>query len=374
MVYEELTAYSNFVKAVLSSADESSEFSKVVITKVSVKGEENFQLARYKNNQVFHLNLAISGLNSWLDVEERHFRDVNIFFAGKTISIKVGKKSTHKKVSNNDLVAKGDTSHNKAKNYILAEGEDIPALRDLGVFDANNRIIKSKYDKYKQINRFVEIIDDYFGANDMDNLTILDFGCGKSYLTFVVYYYFKVKRGKNVRIIGYDLKKDVVDHCNEIAKSYGYVSLNFIHADVSRDVLYDDKIDMVISLHACNTATDYALNYAISHGAKYIFSVPCCQHEVNSSIKEAGDLDLLLKYGIIKERVSALLTDAMRAEILEAYGYKVDVMEFVDLAHSPKNIMLRCKRAGIVSKEKLSRVEALKAKYGFDFTLMDIIK
>ena len=179
---------------------------------------------------------------------------------------------------------------------------------------------------------------------------------------------------KNVKIIGYDLKKDVVENCNKIAEKYGYNNLKFVVSDVTKDTLYDEHIDMVISLHACDTATDFALNYAISKNVKHIFSVPCCQHEVNKTIKKGGDFDLLLKHGLIKERMSALLTDSIRAGILEDMGYSVDVLEFVDFSHSPKNIMLRAKKTKNVSDKNRKQIAELQEKYGFTQTLYDLTK
>ena len=244
---------------------------------------------------------------------------------------------------------------------------------DLGVFTPDFRIVKSKYDKYRQINRFIQLIDDEFAASQRKSLTILDFGCGKSYLTFIMYYYFAVKRGMDVRIIGYDLKADVVEHCNAVAARYGYDKLRFVVADVTKDKLYDEHIDMVVTLHACDTATDYALYYAIQKQADYIFSVPCCQHEINSQIKKAGELDIFLRHGIVKERVCALLTDSIRASALEDMGYKTDMIEFVDFEHSPKNIMLRARRVRPPREKELPACRALAEKYGFTQTLLTLI-
>jgi len=242
------------------------------------------------------------------------------------------------------------------------------------VFTKENKIVSSKYDKYKQINRFIELIDDEFKNSTQKEITILDFGCGKSYLTFIVYYYFVKVKKMNAKIIGYDLKADVVENCNTIAKKYGYDNLKFIVADVKKDKLYDNNIDAVISLHACDTATDYALNFAITHNVKHIFSVPCCQHEINLSIKEGGELDFLLKYGIIKERVCALMTDSIRAMILEDLGYTVDLIEFVDLSHSPKNIMIRATKCKKPTNKNKEYVEKLIEKYNFNQTLYELTK
>lgn len=254
------------------------------------------------------------------------------------------------------------------------EGENIPALVDLGVFTPDFKIVKAKYDKYKQINRFIELVDDAFRAYGRDEITILDFGCGKSYLTFVLYYYFAVKRGVRAKIIGYDLKEDVVEHCNEVAARYGYSDLHFVVADVTRDVLYSEHIDMLVTLHACDVATDYALHYAISRGVEHIFSVPCCQHEVNKTIQKGGDFDILLSHGLFQERFSALLTDAIRAAVLEDEGYDVDVIEFIDFAHSPKNLMLRCHRTGHRGTKKLTESRRLRDQYGFEQTLLSLVE
>ena len=220
----------------------------------------------------------------------------------------------------------------------------------------------------------MELIDDEFAKSGRKEITILDFGCGKSYLTFVLYYYFTVKKGMKSRIIGYDLKEDVVDHCNAVAEKYGYEDLHFVKADVQRDVLYQEKVDMIVTLHACDTATDYALFYALEKKADYIFSVPCCQHEVNSSIRGGGDLDVFLRHGIIRERMSALLTDSLRAGILEDLGYRVDMIEFVDFEHSPKNIMIRARRGGASGRKNILRAKALQDRYGFSHALRRLVE
>ncbi len=245
---------------------------------------------------------------------------------------------------------------------------------DLGVFTKDFKIVRSKYDKFKQINRFVELVDQSLRDERAETIRILDFGCGKSYLTFILYYYFAVRRGMKTEIIGYDLKADVVRRCSEIAARYGYDGLRFEVADVTRDRLADTKIDMIVTLHACDTATDYALAYAIRHGVKHIFSVPCCQHEVNLSIRRGGELDLLLEHGIIRERVSALLTDAVRAAVLEDAGYAVDVIEFIDFEHSPKNLMLRARYTGRRKSAGRARAEALREQYGFQQSLLKLIE
>ncbi|WP_346968190.1 class I SAM-dependent methyltransferase, partial [Clostridium disporicum] len=277
-----------------------------------------------------------------------------------------------KKNDNSKIVAKG---HNKEKNYILKEGMIIEPLIDLGVFTKEGKVVNSKYDKYKQINRFIEIIDDEIKKNDYKELTILDFGCGKSYLTFVLYYYFVKIKNINVKMIGLDLKEDVIKKCNDIAKRYNYENLHFELGDIN-GFKYNNKVDMVITLHACDTATDYALYNAIKWNSKMIFSVPCCQHEFNSQMK-ANELSILTKYGIVQERVAALMTDSVRANLLECVGYKTQLLEFIDIAHSPKNILIRASKNNI-SKEKkeksLNEVNNLIRTFNFNPTLYNLLK
>lgn len=351
------------------------EFNKMTIRPVIIKKQNCFQAERFKNNQVFHLNMSESEFSAFLKEIFKKYAQIAVFKSGETITFSVSQngKIKQSKSKNNLKSQNKNAENNRRKEYIFNEGENIPALVDLGVFTPDFKIVKSKYDKFKQINRFIEIVNDAFTNDTNENITILDFGCGKSYLTFIIYYYFAEVKKKNVKIIGYDLKKDVVENCNKIAEKYGYDNLRFVVSDVTKDTLYDEHIDMVISLHACDTATDFALNYAISKNVKHIFSVPCCQHEVNKTIKKGGDFDILLKHGLIKERMSALLTDSIRASILEDMGYSVDVLEFVDFSHSPKNIMIRAKKTKKESYKNRNQIKELQEKYGFTQTLCKLV-
>ncbi len=247
-------------------------------------------------------------------------------------------------------------SHNREKKYILKEGQPVDFLVDLGVMTKEGKIVRTRYDKFRQINRFLEFIEDILPALDRNRrLHIIDFGCGKSYLTFAMYYYLKVLHGYDIEITGLDLKKDVIENCNHLAGRYGYEHLKFLHGDIAS---YEgqDKVDMVVTLHACDTATDAALYKAVLWDAKVILSVPCCQHELNRQIK-CQPLSAVFQYGLLKERIAALVTDGMRAELLNASGYKTQVMEFIDMEHTPKNILLRAVR------EKTPKNFALTAKY-----------
>ena len=284
---------------------------------------------------------------------------------------KKGKAAIKVKKQNNPAVAKlsSDKSHllhNRTKKYILPEGVAVPFLKDLGVMTAEGKIVRTKYDKYRQINRFLEFIEDILPQLDKDKeQTIIDFGCGKSYLTFAMYYYLHELKGYDIRIIGLDLKTDVILHCNELAKKYGYEKLTFLVGDIA-DYEGVDQVDMVVTLHACDTATDYALQKAVDWGARVILSVPCCQHEVNKQIKNEM-LEPVLRYGILKERMSALITDAVRADLLESKGYDTQILEFIDMEHTPKNLLIRAVRTGKRSDQ--GKVEKMLAALNIHPTL-----
>ena len=363
-------------KAVFSQPVDKTDNQKVSIRPVMLRGELWYQLESLKDNKAFHRNVTGEELlNVVADQLESRYRQALVVTNAETIQYSMKRDGSYKRHATASVPLPGKVqSHNREKEYILKEGENIPALVDLGVFTQDFKIVRAKYDKYKQINRFIELIDHAFKDYGKEEITILDFGCGKSYLTFILYYYFAVKRSIKATIIGYDIKADVVQRCGEIAKKYGYAGLEFIKADVTKDGLTDRNIDMIVTLHACDVATDFALHYAIQKKADFIFSVPCCQHEVNSSIRKGGDLDILLKHGIIKERISALLTDAIRANVLEDMGYTVDMIEFIDFDHSPKNIMIRARRSGKPGTKCRTQAQALAAAYGFKQTLLELCK
>lgn len=375
-MFEELREYQKIIKIVASSPiSKDCEAFRVVIRAIRIKGGLVFQAEQFVGAQVFHTNLQPNQLLAWAkDNIFGIYKQILIVTIDNEITYLTNAKGNVKRLCRNVTDFKAvEQTNNRRKNYLLNEGDNIPVFVDLGIFTKDLKVVNAMFDKFKQINRFVEILNDVFKNFDENEITLLDFGCGKSYLTFVIYYYFAKIKKIDATIIGYDLKADVVENCNALAKKYGYDRLQFVVADVSKDKLYDKTIDAVVSLHACDTATDYALHYAVTHKAKYIFSVPCCQHEVNRAISCGGDMDILLKYGIVKERVSALLTDSIRALLLEDEGYSVDVMEFVDLAHSPKNLMIRAVRTHGKTAKNRKKIEELQNKYQFEQTLYNLM-
>ncbi len=366
------------IKIVISNKlNKDIKYNKIVFELKENNKGEYYQIEKFTDKQVFHENIKVSELeNKLFEYINCSYKQVNAWSNSNTYDLKISKKGKiflSKKKGDNSKIS--NKSHNKEKNYILKEGMIIQPLIDLGVFTKEGKVVNSKYDKYKQINRFVEIIDDEIKKNDYKELTILDFGCGKSYLTFVLYYYFVEIKKINVKMIGLDLKEDVIRKCNDIAKRYKYENLTFELGDIN-GFKYNNKVDMVITLHACDTATDYALYNAIKWNAKMIFSVPCCQHELNAQMK-SEDLSILTQYGIIQERVAALMTDAIRGNLLEAVGYKTQLLEFIDISHSPKNILIRASK-GKISKDKkdksLREVDNIIKEFNFSPTLYNLLK
>ena len=317
---------------------------------VIIKDELCFQLESYLGNQVFHRNVSASeAMEEMGKAMEDSFRQLDVEtmdFQAVALVSKKGKITIKKKKSGGEKTKELSLSHNRAKKYILEEGKQVPFLVDLGVQSPDGRIVKSRYDKFRQINRFLEFIADIMPILPKDRcVRIIDFGCGKSYLTFVMYYYLHELCGLDIRVTGLDLKKEVIRHCQELADKYGYGGLEFLQGDIA-DYSGEEKVDMVVTLHACDTATDYALYKAVRWNAEVILSVPCCQHEMNRQIT-CDILKPALKYGLVKERMSALLTDALRGNLLEEAGYDTQLLEFIDMEHTPKNILIRAvKRKG----------------------------
>lgn len=363
----------NIIKGTISGKkDKNQKNEKVKIDTILIRDEAILQFATYTDKQVFHKNLKDSEVNDEIiRLLEEEFNNLELVTKDYIYSYRITSKgkvlSNKRKAQEVSLVP---LSHNKKKNYLIEDGTKVPALVDLGIQMPDGKVTKAGYDKFKQINRFLEIIDD--SIKDEKKLNIIDFGCGKSYLTFILYYYFVEIKKMDVNITGLDLKEDVIDHCNEIAKKYGYEKLRFYKGDIAK---YKEKndIDMIVTLHACDTATDYALYHAITMNVKYIFSVPCCQHEINLEL-DPSNLHVINKFGILKDRFSALLTDAIRANILQYYGYKTQVMEFVDFENSPKNLLIRAvKTSNSVNPKAKEEVEAILNVYNIKQTLYSLL-
>lgn len=341
-----------------------------------------FQIEEYTKTQVFHKNLTAGDAGSYLtgklssdtSSQTASFKNALVETQSFTANVLVSKKGTitiKKKMNASAKQPKISLSHNRKKKYILEEGIPVPFLIDLGVMTQNGNIVNAHYDKFRQINRFLEYIEDILPSLPTGReLRILDFGCGKSYLTFAIYYYLKILKGYPVRITGLDLKEDVIRHCNELAVKYGYDKLEFLCGDIA---YYDgcSQVDMVVTLHACDTATDYALAKAVGWGAKVILSVPCCQHELNKQMKN-DLLSPVLHYGILKERMAALMTDGLRAQILEANGYRTQILEFIDMAHTPKNLLIRAVYNGHCADNK-AQIDELLAAFDVNPTLYRLL-
>lgn len=348
---------------------------KIKVRPVEIKGAVMYQATEYAGPKVFHTNYSkdemMERIERWLldDYKQAQFllTDAN----AQALSGKNGKMTVKYKKCCEQRTQK-ELSHNRSKRYILKEGIPVDFLTDLGVMTGEGKIVRQKYDKYRQINRFLEFIEDILPQLDKDReQTIIDFGCGKSYLTFAMYYYLKVLKGYDIRIIGLDLKADVIEKCNQLKKQYGYEKLDFYVGDIAsfQDVSH---VNMVVTLHACDTATDYALAKAIQWGAKVILSVPCCQHEANTMISN----DLLApvnSYGILKERMAAILTDAVRAGLLEEAGYQTQILEFIDMEHTPKNLLIRAVYTGKKSAAAGEKVRAMEEAFNLNLTLNKLL-
>lgn len=316
--------------------------SKIKIRPVLIREELLYQESRFEGTQVFHENKTADAVIALItEVMAGGFKQLDIYTRDWEATALVGKKGnvTLKKRKSEDLRIP-DLSHNRKKQYLLKESVPVSFLQDLGVQTAEGKIVRSRYDKFRQINRFLEFIEDVLPALPTGRpIRIIDFGCGKSYLTFAMYYYLKILKHYDVDMIGLDLKEEVICYCNELSEKYGYENLHFYQGDI-KDFDRAENVDMVVSLHACDTATDYALAKGIKWGAGVILAVPCCQHELNGQM-QCDALEAVFSYGLIRERSAALFTDALRAALMEAEGYDTQILEFIDMEHTPKNIMIR---------------------------------
>lgn len=365
------------IKCIFHMPNKNSIYNKIVGRPIILKGNIYFQFEQFTEKQVFHKNVSLDKLiESIIEYLSGNFKkltihtidfDYDILVINDNIKITKTKK---KKVN-----TKQELSHNKTKQYLIPENTIVEPLIDLGIFTKEGKIVNSKYDKYKQINRFLELIYDVIKNLNNKKINIIDFGCGKSYLTFVLYYFLKEICKYDISIVGLDLKQDVIDNCNQIAKKYKYENLHFLSGDI-KDYLPDMDIDIVICLHACDTATDYALFNACKWNAKAILSVPCCQKEVNKQIS-TKTYSIFTNYGVVKERFSAMLTDILRANMLELNDYDTQILEFVDFAHSPKNLLIRAMRKNVSTNAKIkakNEIDAILKEYNIFPTICRLLE
>lgn len=333
-------------RIVISNAREKGSISKLQVRPVLVKEQLLYQVTRTEGTKELHENYEKEPLLAYLLVQMTEvFRQLQLDAGAVQGTVLVSKKG---KITIKTKEIKGQAkemftpmlSHNRTKHYILREGIPVPWLVELGVMTREGKIKNSRYDKFRQLNRFLEFIEDVLPRLPKDReVQIIDFGCGKSYLTFAMYYYLKELKHYDIQVTGLDLKTDVIEKCKELAAKCGYDKLRFLQGDIAS---YEDceSVDMVVTLHACDTATDYALAKAVKWGASVILSVPCCQHELNRQV-ENETLAPVLEYGILKERFAALLTDGLRAQMLESAGYDTQILEFIDMENTPKNLLIR---------------------------------
>ena len=349
------------VDMVISGARGGGDFIKIKVRPVMIRDSLYFQVSRYTDKQVFHENMtaedALETLSGWI---LHDFRQPQIRMQDEMVTVLVSKKGKATvKSKKAACIETQNLEHNRKKQYIIEEGTAVPFMIDLGVMTESGKIIRTRYDKYRQINRFLEFIEDILPELPTDRTVhIIDFGCGKSYLTFAMYYYLKVLKHYDIRITGLDLKQKVIEDCQALADRYGYDGLQFLCGDIA-DYNGTDEVDMVVTLHACDTATDYALYKAVKWHASVILSVPCCQHELNRKM-QCETLSGAFQYGLIKERTAALMTDAMRGQLLEMKGYKTQLLEFIDMEHTPKNILIRAVKTG-KKKNRESFADSMKA-------------
>ena len=353
------------IQIVLSNTRDVEKISKVKIRPLLMNGGLKFQTTEYRNEKVFHKNdtkeEAIARIGTFLKEDFRQIEITAQELQARGLVSRQGRltlKVRRLPTSALQNAAPEELLHNRKKKYILKEGTPVPFLIDLGVMTKEGKIVHTRYDKFRQINRFLEFIEDILEKLPKDReVRIIDFGCGKSYLTFALYYYLKILNGYDIRVTGLDLKQEVIETCSRLKDKYGYEKLTFACGDIA-DYAGEEQVDMVVTLHACDTATDYALYQAMRWNTSVILSVPCCQHELNGQI-ESALLKPVLKYGLLKERMAALLTDGIRAELLESMGYEVQVLEFIDMQHTPKNILLRAVKSGKQRKTAADSLDAL---------------
>jgi SAM-dependent methyltransferase len=362
----------DLVSIIISNPRQAGEIVKIKIRPVLIKEQLYFQVESFTKKQAFHKNLLADEAMEAIAQYVLQYKQVQMLTKEKTIHAMISKKGKVTMKVKNIGGKQKMLSHNRKKRYILEEGMKVDFLIDLGVMTKEGKIVRTKYDKFRQINRFLEFVEDILPNLPKNReVTIIDFGCGKSYLTFAMYYYLKELKGYDIRIIGLDLKEEVINHCNELRTRYGFEKLDFYVGNIE-NFEGVDAVDMVVTLHACDTATDFALEKAVKWNASVILSVPCCQHELNWQIHNEN-LAPILNYGILKERMAALATDGLRGKLLEMEGYKTQILEFIDMEHTPKNILIRAVKSGEKAKKQPESYQACVKMLGVEPTLEKLL-
>lgn len=335
-------------------------YKKITARPVIMKDKKMIQLEQYTETKAFHENMTCEkAADKIVNLIKNEYRNINIFTESSDYQFLVSKKGSIKMTEKEPTKKGNEVSHNKKKQYLINEHEHCDFMVYLGVMNSEGQVYAKKYDKFKQINKFLEIVDDSLKDKEIrDDFMIIDFGCGKAYLTFALYYYFHNIKKINARIIGLDLKDDVIMFCNETARKLGYKNLEFQHGDI-KNFEYKSSVDMIVTLHACDNATDAALVKAVKWNTDIILSVPCCQHEFFDKIDNPS-LEPMLKHGLIKERVSSLVTDSLRGLFLESNGYKVQMLEFISMEHTPKNILIRAVKTAKNADKALKQYDEFK--------------
>ena len=376
-----------FIKIVFSDR-QNGEFNKIIIKPLSLKNGKNIQIESFKDNKAFHKNVELNNFQEIEDILKEYienFKQILLQIENLDISFMKKKESFIKKENKNNFI-KNLMEHNKKKQYILNEGDKIDFLIELGLMSIEGKILKSSYHKFRQINKYLEFIDDVIeelkSKKLIDNhINVLDFGCGKSYLTFALYYYLKnYRKDLSFSIVGLDLKKDVIEFCNKLAQKLDYRNLEFLNGNI-KDYDRAKEVDLVFSLHACNNATDYSLEKALSLNAKAILAVPCCHHEFfekiqkNKNSKFYDNLKIMAHNGIVLDKFASLATDSFRSLTLELCGYKTKMIEFIDMEHTPKNILIKAiKSKSSTLKEKLIEYNKLKEFLGIQPLLEELTR
>lgn len=339
----------SLIKAVISSPLDSERPQKILIRPLSIKENLFYQWTEQKKQQAFHQNHSPEQSKTLLKDCLKGYKQILIFTSEADYQILISKKFQVTILKKQPTKQSQGLWHNRPKEYVIEEGTSVPFLIHLGVMNREGRVYPHKKDKFKQINRFLEMVEDVLVNFKKERIRIIDFGCGKSYLTFALYYFLKIIKKLDITLIGIDIKESVIQSCKDLRDKLGWNHLDFVLSNIHE---YQDaeKVDMMVSLHACDTATDAALEKAVQWQSDVILSVPCCQHELYNQVQNES-LKPILKHGILKERFAALATDAARAQILEALGYRVQVMEFVEVEHTPKNLLIRAVRDKQASEE-----------------------